>query len=176
MFVSLFVSLAKLNGYLIKSNKHSINLLKFDQKNKRLHNYSIMKGENIKQVLADHKLQLKDVAEKMGTSLSNLSAGLAKSDIRTGLLERISEASGVPIAVFYGEDYAVVQTVTGDNNTQVSGTGNTVASDGAFIEYIRVKDEQLTMAMKQTSKAQEQMDEVLKLFRKPADRVEEGDQ
>ena len=41
---------------------------------------------------------------------------------------------------------------------------------------MRVKDEQLTMAMKQTSKAQEQMDEVLRLFRKPAENVEEGDQ
>ena len=172
----MFVSLAKLNNHLIQSNENAINPQKSDQKNKRFYNYSIMKGENIKQVLADHKLQLKDVAERMGTSLSNLSAGLAKSDIRTGLLERISEASGVPIAVFYGEDYAVVQTVTGDNNTQVSGSGNTVTSDGAFLEYVRVKDEQLTMAMKQTSKAQEQMDEVLRLFRKPAERVEDGDQ
>lgn len=138
--------------------------------------YSIMTGENIKKVLAEHRLQIKDVAENMGTSASNLSAGLAKTDVRTGLLERIAEVTGIPIAVFYGEDFATIQTATGNHNTQVSGSGNTVTSDGAFLEYVRVKDEQLTMAMKQTSKAQEQMDEVLRLFRKPAESVEEGEQ
>lgn len=135
-----------------------------------------MTGENIKKVLAEHRLQIKDVAENMGTSASNLSAGLAKTDVRTGLLERIAEVTGIPIAVFYGEDFATIQTATGNHNTQVSGSGNTVTSDGAFLEYVRIKDEQLTMAMKQTSKAQEQMDEVLRLFRKPAESVEEGDQ
>lgn len=123
-----------------------------------------MTGENIKRVLADHRLQIKDVAENMGTSASNLSAGLAKTDVRTGLLERIAEVTGIPIAVFYGEDYATVQTAHGNNNTQVAGSGNTVTSDAAVLELLKAKDEQLTMAMKQTSKAQEQMDRVLNKF------------
>ena len=123
-----------------------------------------MTGENIKKVLADHRLQIKDVAENMGTSASNLSAGLAKTDVRTGLLERIAEVTGIPIAVFYGEDYATVQTAHGSNNTQVAGSGNTVTSDAAVLELLKAKDEQLTMAMKQTSKAQEQMDRVRNKF------------
>ena len=123
-----------------------------------------MTGENIKKVLASHKLQMKDVAEKMGTSLSNLSAGLTKIDVKTGLLEKIAEATGIPISVFYGEAFGTVQTALGDNNTQVAGSGNTVTSDAAVLELLKAKDEQLTMAMKQTAKAQEQMDRVLNKF------------
>ena len=121
-----------------------------------------MEGKTIKQVLADNNLQMKDIAEKIGTSLSNLSAGLSKLDVRTGLLEKIAEASGIPIAVFYGEAFGPRQAQIGNNNTQISGDSNTVApSDAAFLELLKANSEQLTMAMKQTSKAQEQMDRVL---------------
>lgn len=120
-----------------------------------------MTGETIKQVLADNRHQMKDIAEKMGTSLSNLSAALSKSDIRTGLLEKIADAAGLPIAAFYGGVFGPMQSVTGNNNTQVAGNSNTVSSDPALLEFLKIKDEQLTMAMRQTSKAQEQMDRVL---------------
>lgn len=121
-----------------------------------------MKGSIIKEVLRLNKCQMKTVAEKMGTSLSNLSAGLSKDDVRTGLLEDIAEAAGIPISAFYGESYGTVQTATGNNNTQVAGSSNNIeASAGIVLEMIRMKDEQLTIAMQQTSKAQEQMDRVL---------------
>lgn len=118
-----------------------------------------MKGEQIKQVLIENKHQMKDIAEKMGTSLSNLSAGLSKADVRTGLLEKIAEAAGLPISAFYGESYGHVLNAFGNNSTQVAG--NYSASDSAMLELLKVKDEQLSMAMRQTSKAQEQMDRVL---------------
>ena len=63
-----------------------------------------MTGEQIKQVLADNKHQMKDIAEKMGTSLSNLSAGLSKSDIKTGLLEKIAEESQVIILTCHSRE------------------------------------------------------------------------
>lgn len=115
-----------------------------------------MNGETIKRVLADNKHQMKDIAEKLGTSLSNLSAGLSKSDVKTGLLEKIAEAADIPIAVFYGDSFS--QTISGNNNTQVAGN---YVSEANVLEWIKTKDEQLTLAMKQTSKAQEQMDRVL---------------
>lgn len=125
-----------------------------------------MKGERIKQVLVDHKHQMKDIAEKMGTSLSNLSAGLSKSDVRTGLLEKIAEAAGLPISVFYGETFGPVQSV-GDNNTQVTqvaGNYSNVSSDPGVLELLKMKDEQLLLTIRQVSKAQEQMDRVLDRF------------
>ena len=128
-----------------------------------------MKGSIIKEVLRLNKCQMKMVAEKMGTSLSNLSAGLSKDDVRTGLLEDIAEAAGIPISAFYGESYGTIQTATGNNNTQVAGNSNTVnCPDSAIMELLKIKDEQLLLAMRQTStaqehtsKAQEQMDRVL---------------
>lgn len=122
-----------------------------------------MKGAIIKEVLKSNNCQMKTVAEKMGTSLSNLSAGLSKDDIRTGLLEEIAQASGLPISLFYGETYgSVQQTATGNNNTQVAGNSNNVeVGAGVVLEMLRIKDEQLALAMEQTSKAQEQMDRVL---------------
>lgn len=110
-----------------------------------------MTGETIKKVLADNKRQMKDIAELLGTSLSNLSAGLSKSDIKTGLLEKISEAAGIPIYVFYGDEYGAPQEAP--------------AHDESTLELLKMKDEQLTLAMKQTSTAQEQMTEVLAQMR-----------
>ena len=130
-----------------------------------------MNGETIKRVLADNKQPMKDIAEKLGTSLSNLSAGLSKSDVRTGLLEKIADAAGLPIAVFYGDSFSQCQTISGNNNTQVAGN---YASEAGVLEWLKVKEEQLTLAMKQTSKAQEQMDRVLDRLEKvaPSDEAE----
>ncbi|MBQ2011711.1 MAG: hypothetical protein II206_02900 [Bacteroidaceae bacterium] len=132
-----------------------------------------MKGSEIKEVLRTNKLQMKDIAEKMGTSLSNLSAGLSKDDVRTGLLEEISEASGIPIAVFYGATFGAVQSAVGDNNTQVGG--NYQGSDPAVLELLKMKDEQLTLTIRQVSKAQEQMDRVLDRFCRPEKAEESGE-
>lgn len=120
-----------------------------------------MKGEQIKQVLIDNKHQMKDIAEKMGTSLSNLSAGLSKSDIKTGLLEKIAEASGLPISVFYGESYGPVLNAFGNNSTQVAGNYSNSAPDPSVLELMKIKDEQLLLMIKQVSKAQEQVDRIL---------------
>ena len=129
-----------------------------------------MKGERIKQVLIDNKHQMKDIAEKMGTSLSNLSAGLSKSDIKTGLLEKIAEAAGLPIAAFYGDTYGPVLNAFGDNSTQVAGNYS-AAPDSDVFAILRMKEEQLLLSIKQVSKAQEQvskaqeqMDRVLDRF------------
>lgn len=135
-----------------------------------------MKGSDLKDLLRREGVVLYQLAESLDMSQQNLSAAFTRDDVKSGLLEKIAQALGWSVGYLYGEAANTVQTATGNNNTQVSGSGNTVTSDGAFLEYVRVKDEQLTMAMKQTSKAQEQMDEVLRLFRKPAESVEDGDQ
>ena len=114
-------------------------------------------------MLADNKHQMKDIAEKMGTSLSNLSAGLSKSDIKTGLLEKIAEAAGIPIAAFYGDSYGPVLNSFGDNSTQVAGNYSGTP-DSRVLEIMRMKDEQLLLTIRQVSKAQEQMDRVLDRF------------
>ena len=77
------------------------------------------------------------------------------------MLERLSKALDVPITYFYGDTY----NVTGNNNA--TGVNNTInASDERLLTLLVNKDEQLTMAMKQTSKAQSQMDEMIAMMKK----------
>jgi transcriptional regulator with XRE-family HTH domain len=120
-----------------------------------------MTGKELKDIILSEKMTVAEVARRIGTTQQNLTCSLSKDDIRTGLLERVAAAMGKPLAFFYGEAFGAVQNVTGNNNTQVSGNSNTITSDAAMLALLKMKDEQLTMAMNQTSKAQEQMDRVL---------------
>lgn len=121
-----------------------------------------MTGSELKRIILAEGLSVAEVARRLGTSQQNLTCALNKEDIRTGLLERVAEVMKRPLSFFYGEEFCQVQTATGNNNTQISGDSNTVApSDAALLELLKANSDQLTMAMKQTSKAQEQMDRVL---------------
>ena len=118
-----------------------------------------MKGKDIKDVLVKYGIAQAEIARLLGVTANNLNNMLAKDDVRTGLLESIADAAHLPISVFYGEAYTTSTQVTGNNNTTANGTNNTVTtSDDRLITLLVNKDEQLTLAMKQTSKAQEQAD------------------
>lgn len=112
-----------------------------------------MNGKTIKDVLTKNGIAQAEIAKRIGIAANNLNNMLAKDDVRTGLLESIAEAANIPISVFYGDTY----TVNGSNNA--TGNNNTVnLSDDRLLTLLLSKDEQLTMAMNQTSKAQQQMD------------------
>lgn len=112
-----------------------------------------MNGKTIKDVLTKNGIAQAEIAKRIGLAANNLNNMLAKDDVRTGLLESIAEAANIPISVFYGDTY----TVNGSNNA--TGNNNTVnLSDDRLLSLLLSKDEQLTMAMNQTSKAQQQMD------------------
>lgn len=120
-----------------------------------------MKGSDLKDLLRKEGVILSQLAEDLGMSQQNLSAAFTREDVKSGLLERLARILNKPIGFFYGETFGPVQSV-GDNNAQVTQVaGNYSASDSAMLELLKVKDEQLSMAMRQTSKAQEQMDRVL---------------
>lgn len=112
-----------------------------------------MNGKTIKDVLTKNGIAQAEIAKRIGLAANNLNNMLAKDDVRTGLLESIAEAANIPISVFYGDTY----TINGSNNA--TGNNNTVnLSDDRLLSLLVSKDEQLTMAMNQTSKAQQQMD------------------
>lgn len=111
-----------------------------------------MNGKTIKDVLTKNGIAQAEIAKRIGIAANNLNNMLAKDDVRTGLLESIAEAANIPISVFYGDTY----TVNGNNN--VTGNNTVNLSDDRLLSLLVSKDEQLTMAMQQTSKAQEQMD------------------
>ena len=132
-----------------------------------------MKGETVKNIILGMEYSVAQVAEMIGTSQQNLASALKHEDVRSGLLEKIAAALNVPLSTFYGGAFGPVQSV-GDNNTQVTQVaGNYSGAAGSdVLEILKIKEEQLTMAMKQTSKAQEQMDRVLDRFCGPKEAEE----
>lgn len=89
-----------------------------------------MKGDRIKNVLRDHKIKITELALLLGESQSNTSALLSGSDIKTGLIERISSATGIPVSEFFGEKSSISATMHGGNGNRLqAGTGN-IMGDG----------------------------------------------
>lgn len=121
-----------------------------------------MTGESVKAFILKKGYNVAQVADMIGTSQQNLAANLKHSDVRSGLLEKISSAMGIPLMEFYGGTVSPVQTAVGDNNTQVGGDYQ--ASNPDVLELLKMKDEQLSLTIKQVSKAQEQMDRLLDRF------------
>jgi hypothetical protein len=131
-----------------------------------------MTGKHILDLMQQEGYSVNKMAELIGTSQPNLLSALKHTDVRTGLLEKIAQAMGKPLSFFYGEAYGSV-TVAGNNNATAinNSTATATANDDRLLILLVNKDEQLTMAMRQTSKAQEQtskaqeqMDRVLDKF------------
>ena len=124
-----------------------------------------MTGQHLQNLMKQEGYSVNKMAELIGKSQQVLASALKHDDIRTGLLEDIAKAMGKPLSFFYGEAYGNVQT-SGDNSTsvQVGGNATNVATsaDDRLLTLLVNKDEQLTLAMKQTSKAQDQIDIGLK--------------
>lgn len=121
-----------------------------------------MTGQHILNLLKQEGYSVNKMAEMIGRSQQNLATVLKHDDIRTGLLEDIAKAMGKPLSFFYGEAFGPVSVASGERATsvQVGGDATNVATsaDDRLLTLLLSKDEQLTMAMQQTSKAQQQMD------------------
>lgn len=118
-----------------------------------------MTGKHILDLMRQEGYSVNKMAELIGTSQPNLLSALKHTDVRTGLLEDIAQAMGKPLSFFYGETFGSVANITGNHNATANGSNNTVTTnDDRLLTLLLNKDEQLTLAMKQTSKAQEQVD------------------
>lgn len=114
-----------------------------------------MKGLTIKEILKKNGFSISGVAEKLGESNQNLFSLLGKDDVRSSLIERISEVTGLPIAAFYGDAYTSSATASGNGSTAIAGVGNSsTAMSERFITLLENKD-------KQIAKKDEQMDRLL---------------
>lgn len=124
-----------------------------------------MKGSDLKEFLRKEGVVFSQLAEDLGMSQQNLSAVFTRDDVKSGLLEKLAGVLNKPVGYFYGETLGSAQVISGNNNTQVAGEGVSVGgSDSRLLGLLETKDEQLTLAMSQVSKAQEQMDRLLGLI------------
>ena len=83
-----------------------------------------MKGITIKEILRQNGFTVSAVAEKIGESNQNLFGALKKDDVRSSLIERISEVTGIPVSTFYGD--TTIATASGANSIAVAGNGSKV--------------------------------------------------
>ena len=121
-----------------------------------------MKGLTIKEILRKNGFTLAAVADKLGESNQNLSAMLGKEDVRTGLLERISEVTGLPVTAFYGETH--VHASIGNNSSAV--TGNNIQVNTITGEFLK----ELAAQRQMTQKSQEHIDRLLRVVDKLSDK------
>ena len=120
-----------------------------------------MKGADLKEKLKTSRYSMAEIANMIGVSPQNLNASFSSEDVKSGLLEKLSQALELPIAYFYGDSY----NVQGNNNA--TGSNNTVnTNDDRLLALLLSKDEQLTLSMKQTSTAQEQITELIQMMKR----------
>ena len=124
-----------------------------------------MKGTDLKAKLEELGFSKAYIADKLGIPAQNVHIWLRAEDVKTGTIERLAEVLELPISVFYGEAYDKVS-ISGNNNATAINNSVATANDDRLLTLLLNKDEQLLLAMRQTSKAQEQMDAVIEELRK----------
>jgi transcriptional regulator with XRE-family HTH domain len=122
-----------------------------------------MKGEDLKNRLKSTAIPMSEIANKMGIMPQSLYYIFNSEDVKSGVLEKLSQVLEVPIAYFYGDSY----TVQGNNNALATGDNSTASSsDDRLLALLMSKDAQLTLSMQQTSKAQEQITELIGMMKR----------
>jgi transcriptional regulator with XRE-family HTH domain len=117
-----------------------------------------MNGKTLKEQLKSTHYSLAEIASKMGITPQTLNSIFNSADVKSGVLEKLACVLDLPLAYFYGDTF----NITGSGNATGNNSTNMVnATDDKLLALLQSKDDQLTMAMKQTCKAQEQMDKVL---------------
>jgi len=94
-----------------------------------------MKGIEIKDFLRRKGWNLAQIAELLEMSQQNFSAALAKDDLKTGLIERVSEATNIPLLEFYGAPASEGCSVSGESNIVNNGRDQ-MASDPGLVAVL----------------------------------------
>ncbi len=102
-----------------------------------------MRGSTIKTIIQKHGYRQIEVARKLNESQQNFSSMLNAEDVRSSLIERISEVLGIPIHEMYGEIVAPTASAAA-GGTAVAGSGNTInAQIDKFLDLLKEKDVQI---------------------------------
>lgn len=95
-----------------------------------------MNGEVIKRKLAASGHNIAEVAKLLGMSRQNLSQSLSSQDVKTGLVEKISTAIGMPVSYFFSEDNASNVVASGDYSA-ASVHGDATVSTSTDVEVLQ---------------------------------------
>lgn len=89
-----------------------------------------MNGEAVKKVLKSKGVKLNSLAVLLEETPQNMSSLLSVADIKTGLLERISAATGIPMSEFFGEKSSISATMHGGNGNRLQAETGNIMGDG----------------------------------------------
>lgn len=99
-----------------------------------------MNGEHVKKKLAASGHNIAEVAKILGMSRQNLSQSLSSQDVKTGLVEKISNALGLPVSYFFGEDNGNNAVASGDYSAaSVHGDATVSTSTDVSLLQERIK-------------------------------------
>ena len=98
----------------------------------------IMNGLVLKKKLQARGLNISEIARKLETSNQNVFAALAKDDLKTGFVERISDVTGISLAELYGIEAQPASSAvnTGTNNGNIAGRDITTNAQIADLQKI----------------------------------------
>ena len=84
-----------------------------------------MNGVAVRKILKSKGVKLNSLAILLEETPQNMSSLLNVADVKTGLLERISAATGIPMSGFFGEKSSISATMQGGNGSRMmTGDGN----------------------------------------------------
>lgn len=98
-----------------------------------------MNGKHVKNKIAGTGHNIKEVAEMIGIPRVNLSQSLSAQDVKTGLIEKIALALGVPVSYFFDPSPTGSAVASGDfSAASVNGDASVRGGDAAVLNE-RVK-------------------------------------
>lgn len=116
-----------------------------------------MNGQDVKEKIRQTGKKFNEVAEEMHVTPQSLQKIFNSDDVRTGTLERIADAMGVPVTYFYDE----------------STNGNINASSGAMVANRDVNNNSekrsVLVSAEQLSTKDKQIDRLLGIIEKLSD-------
>nr|DAU43196.1 MAG TPA: helix-turn-helix domain protein [Caudoviricetes sp.] len=124
-----------------------------------------MTGQELKARIAACGISQSEIARRLGMSQQSFNQGLNVPDIRTGLLERIAEATGKPLSYFYPAASATITNESSElhvrnNSGVVSGTNNGSISAGQDTQKL------VEMLVEANAKKDQQIDKLIALLSK----------
>jgi transcriptional regulator with XRE-family HTH domain len=104
-----------------------------------------MTGEKLKRIITENGYTLASAARLLGMSSQHLNQALSVADVKSGLLEKVSETFGISITALYGETQGMA--ITG-NGSGVNVNNNDSAVVNRFLSIIEEKDRQIAQLLK----------------------------
>ena len=100
-----------------------------------------MKGTALKTVIQKHGYRQVEVAKRLNESQQNFSSMLNADDVRSSLIERISEALSIPVSVIYGE---TVTSISANNGiAAINSPGVVNGQVDKCLDLLKEKDVQI---------------------------------